>query len=159
MGKSKKSEKPPVFAAVVSAFNTEVTHGLLRGAKAYLAEQGCPIDDAHVFSAPGAFELPLIAEKLAKSRRFDGIITLGCVIKGETAHFEYISLAATQGTMMATLNSGVPIAFGVITTYTAEQAERRAMDDDFNKGRESAAACLASVKALRAVSTLGKKKK
>ena len=102
-----------------------------------------------MFSAPGAFEFPLIAEKLGRTGKFDGIITLGCVVKGETAHFEYISLAATQGTMMATLNCGVPIAFGVITTYTAEQAERRAKDDDFNKGREAAAACLASVKTIR----------
>lgn len=152
--KQKKTNGQPRFAAVVSAFNEGVTNGLLRGAKAYLAEHDITLDDAHVFSAPGAFELPLIAEKLAKTKRFDGVITLGCVIKGETAHFEYISLAATQGTMMATLNSGVPIAFGVITTYTAEQAERRAKDDSFNKGREAAAACLSSVKALQAVKAL-----
>lgn len=158
MSKSRRN-KTPVFAAVVSEFNEVVTHGLLRGAKAYLAENEISLDDAHVFSAPGAFELPLIADKLARTRRFDGIIVLGCVIKGETAHFEFISLAATQGTMMATLNTGVPIAFGVITTYTAEQAERRAKDDTFNKGRESAAACLASVKALRAVSNFKKGKK
>jgi 6,7-dimethyl-8-ribityllumazine synthase len=155
MSKSKK----PVFAAVVSAFNEPVTSGLLRGAKAFLAEQGMAMKEDHVFSAPGAFELPLIAEKLGRTGKFDGIITLGCVVKGETAHFEYISLAATQGTMMATLNCGVPIAFGVITTYTAEQAERRAKDDDFNKGREAAAACLASVNTIRQVKALKSAKK
>ncbi|MBL8790808.1 MAG: 6,7-dimethyl-8-ribityllumazine synthase [Rhizobiales bacterium] len=151
--------KKPVFAIVVSSWNETVTSGLLRGAKAFLAEQGMTVKDDQVFSAPGAFELPLIAEKLARTGRFDGVITLGCVIKGETAHFEYISLAATQGTMMATLNSGVPIAFGVITTYTAEQAERRAKDDDFNKGREAASACLASVRTLREVKALKSGKK
>ena len=103
--------------------------------------------------------MPLVAEKLGRTGRFDGVIILGCVIKGETAHFEYISLAANHGTMMANLNCGVPIAFGVITTYTAEQAERRAKDDDFNKGREAASACLGSINALRAVASLKKKKK
>jgi 6,7-dimethyl-8-ribityllumazine synthase len=142
------------FAIVVSQYNTPVTHGLLRGAKAFLAENNMPVDDAHVFDAPGAFEIPLLAEKVARSGKFDGVITLGCVVKGETAHFEYISLAVTNGVMTANLNAGVPIAFGVITTYTNEQAERRAKDDDFNKGREAASACLASVKALRAVAAL-----
>ncbi|MFT3671927.1 6,7-dimethyl-8-ribityllumazine synthase [Aestuariivirga sp.] len=155
MSKSKK----PVFACVVSSWNEGVTGGLLRGAKAYLEEQGMPLKEEHIFSAPGAFELPLIAEKIARTGKFDGVITLGCVIKGETAHFEYISLGVTHGTMMATLNSGVPIAFGVITTYTAEQAERRAKDDDFNKGREAASACLASVKTLRQVKALKSGKK
>lgn len=158
MSKAKKN-KTPVIAIVVSEFNEVVTHGLVRGARGFLAEHQIDVDDAHVFSVPGAFELPLVAEKLGRTGRFDGVIILGCVIKGETAHFEYISLAATHGTMMANLNCGVPIAFGVITTYTAEQAERRAKDDDFNKGREAASACLGSITALRAVAGLKKKKK
>lgn len=145
------SKRQPVFAIVVSQFNETVTHGLLRGAKAFLAENKMPVHENHVFEVPGAFEIPLVAEKIARTGRFDGVITLGCVIKGETAHFEYISLAVTNGVMTATLNAGVPIAFGVITTYTAEQAERRAKDDDFNKGREAASACLATVRALQAV--------
>lgn len=151
---TKTSKQYARFAIVVSQFNTLVTHGLLRGAKAFLAENNVPVDAQHVFEVPGAFEIPLVAEKVARSGKFDGVITLGCVVKGETAHFEYISLAATNGVMTANLNSGVPIAFGVITTYTAEQAERRAKDDDFNKGREAASACLATVKALRAVAAL-----
>jgi len=152
--KAKKTKGTPVIAAVVSSFNEKVTGGLLRGVKDYLAENGITLKDEHIFTVPGAFELPLVAEKLGRTKKFDGIIVLGCVIKGETAHFEFISLAATQGTMMANLNCGVPIAFGVITTYTAEQAERRAKDDDFNKGREAASACLGSITALRAVKAL-----
>ena len=132
----------PRLALVVSRFNEEVTGGLLKGAKEYLSEKGISLAPEDVYSAPGAFETPLIAQKLAQSGRYQGVICLGCVIKGDTAHFEFISLGATLGIMQASLNTGVPISFGILTTYTDEQAEVRSAADSHNKGREAAAACL-----------------
>lgn len=136
------------IAIVVSRFNDEVTSDLLLGARAQLRESGIEVSDQAVFDAPGAFEIPLIAQALARSGRFDGIICLGCVIKGDTAHFEYISNAASMGLMTASLATGVPLAFGILTTYTEEQAILRSRDDAHNKGREAGAACLASLTTL-----------
>ena len=104
------------IAVLQSEFNDEVTGGLKKGALEVLREHG--IREVQEFRAPGAFEIPLIAKKLARSGRFDGIICLGCVIKGDTAHFEFISLGATVGIQLASLETGVPISFGVLTTYT-----------------------------------------
>lgn len=129
------------FAVIVSRFNNEVTDGLLTGAKKYLLEKTGAESTVETFYAPGAFEIPLLAQKLAQTKRYSGIICLGAVIKGETAHFEFISLGATIGTMQAMLNTGVPISFGILTTYTEEQALERIQDSPANKGREAAAAC------------------
>ena len=136
------------IALVVSEFNPEVTGGLERGALKYLTDYGIDVAAADIFQAPGAFEIPLMAQTLARSSRYDGIVCLGCVIKGDTAHFEFISLGATMGLMQATLQTEVPITFGIITTYTDEQAILRSRDDAHNKGREAAAACVASLEAL-----------
>jgi 6,7-dimethyl-8-ribityllumazine synthase len=143
------------FAVVVSLFNEEVTGGLLRGTEQYLAEKGVTIDTQDLFHAPGAFEIPLIAQQLAQTGRYSGIICLGCVIKGDTAHFEFISLGATIGIMQASLNTETPITFGILTTYTDEQAQVRSRDDAHNKGREAAAACLESARILAHISKLG----
>jgi len=143
--------RPPRLALVVSRFNEPVTGGLRRGALEWLGEHGVGIDEADRFDSPGAFELPLLAQTLAKSRRYDGVICLGCVIKGDTAHFEFISLGATVGLMQAMLATEVPIAFGVLTTYTQEQATVRSADDAHNKGREAAAACLDSLATLQRI--------
>ena len=147
------TQHPPVpairIAIAVSRFNAPVTTGLLRGARRYLADHGVALGDGDIIEAPGAFELPLIAQALARTGRYDGVICLGCVIKGDTAHFEFISLGASQGLMMASLATEFPITFGVLTTYTDEQAVARSQDDDDNKGREAAAACLESVVVLR----------
>tara|TARA_R110002020_G_scaffold10801_2_gene40997 strand:- start:240 stop:683 length:444 start_codon:yes stop_codon:yes gene_type:complete len=145
------SDFSPRLALVVSQFNPEVTHGLRDGALAYLSENGVAIAPDDIYSAPGAFEIPLIARRLAQSG-FDGVICLGCVIKGETAHFEYISDAAAHGLMQVGLETGKPITFGILTTYTDEQAIVRSRKDEHNKGREAAAACL---EVLRLFSTLG----
>jgi 6,7-dimethyl-8-ribityllumazine synthase len=144
-------ETSPRFAIVVSRFNEEVTSGLLRGARAHLAEQGAPVAEDEVLSASGAFELPLIAQTLARTGRYDGVVCLGCVIKGDTAHFEFISLGASVGLMQAGLATETPITFGVLTTYTEEQAEARSRDDAHNKGREAAAACLETALLLRRI--------
>ncbi|MCM5560226.1 6,7-dimethyl-8-ribityllumazine synthase [Pleomorphomonas sp. JP5] len=148
-----KSPTPPRLAVVVSRFNPEVTEGLLAGTRRELDERGVPLADADVFHAPGAFEIPLLAQTLAKTGRYAGVICLGCVIKGDTAHFEFISLGAATGLMQATLATGVPITFGILTTYTDEQALLRSRDDAANKGREAAAACveaLATIVKIRA---------
>ena len=89
-----------------------------------------------------------MAQSLARSGRYDGVVCLGCVIKGDTAHFEFISLGATMGLMQATLQTEVPITSGIITTYTDEQAIARSRDDHHNKGREAAAACVDSLEVL-----------
>lgn len=136
------------MAVVTSRFNEEVTGGLKQGALNYLKEQGITVEDSHIFAAPGAFELPVIAQALAKSGKFDGVVCLGCVTKHETAHFEFVSLGATMGLMQAALNTGVPIAFGVLTTYTAEQAKARSRADANNKGIEAAAAVVETLEVL-----------
>ena len=129
------------FAIVTSKFNAEVTNGLREGALAYLKEKEMSATQIELFEAPGAFETPLIAQKLARTGRFSGVICLGSVIKGETAHFEFISLGASMGIMQAMLSTNVPISFGILTTYTDEQAALRSANDQHNKGREAAAAC------------------
>ena len=141
----------PRLAIVVSRFNPEVTEGLLGGAKAHLAEQGAPILEEDVIEAPGAFELPLIAQTLVRSGRYEGVICLGCVVKGDTAHFEFISLSAAIGLMQAGLATETPISFGILTTYTDEQALVRSREDFANKGREAAAACLETARTLRGI--------
>ncbi|HTN60093.1 MAG TPA: 6,7-dimethyl-8-ribityllumazine synthase [Devosia sp.] len=143
--------KPARIAIVVSSFNTEVTSGLAKGALAALAEQGVIVAAAHIYSAPGAFEIPLIAQALARLGRYDGVVCLGCVIKGDTAHFEYISLAASTGLMNAALATGIPLSLGILTTYTDEQANLRSRDDAHNKGREAAMACLEAIATLNRV--------
>ena len=141
----------PRLALVVSRFNTEITGGLRAGAIAWLFEHGIALRDEDRFDSPGAFELPLIAQTLARTGRYDGVICLGCVIKGDTAHFEFISLGAATGLMQASLSTEVPIAFGVLTTYTEAQAIVRSRDDAHNKGREAAAACVESLAILQAI--------
>lgn len=138
----------PRFAIIVSRFNDGVTSGLRRGALAYLKENGIDVPEDDIYSAPGAFEIPLIAQTLAQTKTFDGVICLGCVIKGDTAHFEYISQAVSAGLMTASLATGIPLTFGVLTTYTDEQAEMRSREDQHNKGREAAAACLEAARVL-----------
>jgi len=140
----------PRLALVVSQFNPEVTEGLRDRALAYLSANGITVSSENIYSAPGAFEIPLIAKRLAQSG-FDGVICLGCVIKGDTAHFEYISEAVAHGLMQAGLETGKPITFGILTTYTDEQAIVRSRADEHNKGREAAAACVEALQTLGAV--------
>ncbi|HKE86320.1 MAG TPA: 6,7-dimethyl-8-ribityllumazine synthase [Vicinamibacterales bacterium] len=130
------------FAIIASRFNVDVTDGLVKGARSALADAGVRDEDVTLVRVPGAFELPITAERLAQSGRFDAIICLGCVIKGDTMHFEYISAAASQGIMNASTNSGVPVAFGLLTALTEEQARTRSADGPENKGREAALAAV-----------------
>ena len=130
------------FAVIVSRFNATITAPLRDAAVAALHEAGAAPNDVEEFSVPGAFELPQAARCAAETGRFDAIVCLGCVIRGETPHFEYVSSAAAQGVMAASGDTGVPMAFGVLTTDTEAQARARAGADEHNKGREAAAAAL-----------------
>lgn len=136
------------FAVLVAKFNPRITDGLRDGALTYLEEQGCKVQPQDIIYAPGAFEVPLLAKALAETQTYAGVICLGAVIKGDTAHFEFVSLGATMGIQEVSLRTGVPIAFGVLTTYTTEQALARAQDNPINKGREAAAACYETAKTL-----------
>lgn len=137
------------FAIVVSRYNREVTDGLLQGALDFLSENGVALSAEDVIDAPGAFEMPLLAKVIARTGRYDGVICLGCVVKGDTAHFEFISLGAAVGIQQATIETRIPIAFGILTTYTDEQALLRSRPGADNKGREAANACYQSAKTLR----------
>ena len=119
-------------AIVLSRFNGDVTNRLLESAFAELGRAGIDRENVTVMPVPGAFELPIGAMALAKTRRYVAIVALGCVIRGETAHFEYVAGEAASGLQLAALETGVPVAFGVLTTDTLEQAMARA-----DKGAEA----------------------
>ena len=130
------------FAIVVSVFNGEITGGLLKGACQALAEASVRDDDVTIVRVPGAFDIPVAALRAAETGRFDAVICLGAVIKGETMHFEYIAGAACQAMAAAAAATGVPITLGVLTTLTEDQAAKRAGDGPGNKGREAALAAV-----------------
>jgi 6,7-dimethyl-8-ribityllumazine synthase len=129
------------FAIVVSRFNDTVTDRLLTGALACLEEHGVSADDVDVFSVPGAFELPVTAMHAAQSG-YSAVIAIGCVIRGDTPHFDYVAGGAVQGLMQATIKTGVPVIFGVLTTDTMQQALDRAGGKSGNKGWEAAMTAL-----------------
>jgi len=128
------------FALVVSTYHAFVTGRLEAGARAMLREAGIDDRDIVTFEVPGAFELAQAADHLAKTGEWTAVACLGCLIRGETPHFDYIAQAASQGIMRAAQASRVPIAFGVLTTNTAEEALARAGEGAANKGREAASA-------------------
>ena len=123
---------------VVSTFNEAVTSRLLAGAESTLTQLGTPQHHRQVIRVPGAFEIPLIAKTLAQSRRFDAIICLGAVIRGETPHFDYICAETSRGIGHAALETGIPIIFGVLTTDTVDQAMERSGPPERNKGADAA---------------------
>lgn len=137
------------FAVVVSRWNSEVTDGLLHGALRALTRQGVADDAIVTARVPGAFELPLAAKVLAESGRFDAVITLGCVIRGDTPHFEYVCSECTRGIGEVSLRTGVPVAFGVLTSENLQQALDRSRDNDENKGEEAALSALEMVSLLQ----------
>ena len=129
-------------ALVVSTYHAFVTDRLEAGARAALREAGLTDEDVVTFKVPGAYELAQAAQRVAETRSWDAVVCLGCLIRGETPHFDYIATAAAEGIMRASQATAVPIAFGVLTTNTAEEAMARAGDGPSNKGRESASAAL-----------------
>ncbi|MFQ5931970.1 MAG: 6,7-dimethyl-8-ribityllumazine synthase [Nitrospiraceae bacterium] len=123
---------------VVSRYNEFVTSRLLAGAVDVLTKAGTSEEDIEVAWVPGAFEIPLVARRLARSGRFDAVICLGAVIRGETPHFEYIGREASRGIAQASWETDLPVIFGVLTTDTVEQAMERAGAPERNRGAEAA---------------------
>ena len=130
------------IAVVVSRFNDFVTDRLKSGALEGLAASGVAAEDVTVVDVPGSFEVPMAARRAAETGRFHAIVCLGCLIRGETAHFEYIASAASHGLMAASGDTGVPMTFGILTTDSAEQALARAGSGPTNKGWEAAVAAV-----------------
>jgi 6,7-dimethyl-8-ribityllumazine synthase len=129
-------------AIVVSRFNDFVTDRLLDGARAALGDAGVAAADVEVLHVPGAFEIPMAAQRIAETGKVDAVVCLGCLIRGATPHFEFIASACAHGITAAAASTGVPMAFGVLTTNSAEEALERAAPGPTNKGREAADAAL-----------------
>lgn len=126
------------LAIVVSRFNEFINGRLLTGAEDALKRHGVEDENIEIYWVPGAFEIPLTAQKLAESKKFDAVITLGTVIRGATPHFDYVSNEVAKGVASASMKTGVPIIFGVLTTDTIEQAIERAGTKAGNKGYDAA---------------------
>lgn len=135
---------------VVGRFNDLITMRLLDGAKDALKRHGVEQDDVELAFVPGAFELPLVAKKMAMSKKYDAVITLGTVIRGATPHFDYVCSEAAKGVAQASYQSEVPVIFGVLTTETIEQAIERAGTKAGNKGWEAATAAIEMANLMRA---------
>jgi len=138
-------------AIVCGRFNDLITNRLLDGALGALAVHGVAEADVSVAWVPGAFEIPLAAQSFAKSGRFDAVIALGCVIRGDTAHFEYVAGPCAEGIQQVALETGLPVIFGVLTTENLEQSLIRSEPEGDNKGEESARTAIEMVDLLRRV--------
>ena len=130
------------FGVIVGRFNDFISDRLLGGALDALARHGTKNEDIDIVKVPGAFEIPLMAKKMAEKNKYDAIICLGAVIRGSTPHFEYVSSEVSKGIALVSLDFGVPVIFGVITTDTLEQAIERAGSKSGNKGWASAVAAM-----------------
>lgn len=137
------------MAIVRAAFNEAVVEGLAQGAREALLRSGARAADLLELVVPGALELPLAARSAALSGRFDAVVALGAVIRGETDHYEHVARAATDGLLRVSLDTGVPVGFGVLTVRDEAQAAARAAAGEHNKGAEAARAAVAMVHALR----------
>ena len=137
------------FAVVVARFNEDVTARLLSGARTAFERHGVRDDDVDVAWVPGAFELPIVARNRAESRRYDAVVCLGAVIRGETPHFEFISEEAANGIGRVAQDTGVPAVFGVITPNTVEQALDRAGGKIGNKGYDAAVSAIEMANLMR----------
>ena len=132
------SAKPYTFGIVVAEWNTNITGPLLEGAIDGLKKNGAELDNIDVYPVPGSFELTAGALLLAESGKYDAVITLGCVIQGETRHFDVICAAVAHGVSEVSIKTGIPVIFGVLTTDNLEQAQDRAGGKHGNKGEEAA---------------------
>lgn len=126
------------FAIVATRFNDFIVDRLVAGAVDYLSRHGGSTEDMTIVRIPGAFEMPVVCKKMAASGKYDGIIALGAVIRGGTPHFEFVASEATKGLAMVSLESGLPVGFGLLTTDNIEQAIERAGTKAGNKGVEAA---------------------
>lgn len=139
------------IALVASRFNDFIVDKLIAGAVDYLTRHGLEKEDLTLVRVPGAFELPLVAKKLAKSKNFDGVICLGAIIRGATPHFDYVAAEASKGIALVSLETETPVGFGVLTTDTLEQAIERAGSKAGNKGAEAAQALLETIRVMEQI--------
>jgi 6,7-dimethyl-8-ribityllumazine synthase len=137
------------FAIVVTRFNSFVTERLLGGAMDALTRTGCAAEDIEVVKAPGSWEAPLVAAELARQKRHDAVVVLGALIRGDTPHFDYIAAEATKGLGQIAIETGVPVAYGVLTTNTLEQAIDRAGAKSGNKGFDAAMSAVEMANLMR----------
>lgn len=137
------------FAIVAARFNASVVDRLLAGATATLADHGVPDDHVTVARVPGCFEIPLVAKRLAASGRFECLITIGAVVRGDTPHFEYVAGETARGIARVALDENLPVIFGILTVNEMAEAMARAGGDEGNKGEEAARAALEMVTVLR----------
>lgn len=140
------------MAVVVARFNSFITDRLLDGALAAIARQGGDAAAVAVVGVPGAFELPLAVQRLARSGRYDAIVALGAVIRGATPHFDYVCSAAAKGLADISLETGIPVGFGVLTTDTVDQAIERAGSKAGNKGEEATLTAIEMANLLKELS-------
>jgi len=136
------------FALVVSRFNSFITERLLEGALDSLRRKGVRDEDLTVVRVPGAWEIPLVAKRLAQAKSYHAVICLGAVIRGATPHFDYVAAEVSKGIAQVTLDTGVPVSFGILTTDTLEQAVERAGSKAGNKGYAAAEAAIEMVNLL-----------
>ena len=139
------------FAIVAARFNELITNKLVGGAIDGLVRHGASEEDVEIAWVPGAFEIPLVAQRLASSRKYDAVICLGAVIRGSTPHFDYVAAEVSKGVAHVTLQTGVPVIFGVLTTDSIEQAIERAGTKAGNKGFDAAATAIEMANLLRVV--------
>ncbi len=137
------------FAVVLSRFNEFITGKLLEGAKDALLRHGAKDEDIEVVKVPGSFEIPMVAKKMALKGTFNAVICLGTVIRGATPHFEYIAAEVSKGIAMASMETGVPVVFGVLTCDTIEQAVERAGTKSGNKGWDAAMTAIEMAQLLK----------
>ena len=147
-----KSER---YAILVSRWNDLITSRLLEGSIDSIVRHGGSREQIDIIWAPGSYELPLVSQKLAKSGRYEAIIALACVIRGGTPHFDYVASEVTKGLANVSLDTGVPVSFGVLTTNSIEQAIERAGTKMGNKGTEAALAAIEMVRLFEALPTVG----
>jgi 6,7-dimethyl-8-ribityllumazine synthase len=140
---------------VAARFNKQITGRLLDACVASLADHGVRPEDLEIVRVPGAFEIPLVARTMARANRFDAVICLGAVIRGDTPHFDYICSEVSRGIGRAAMETEVPIIFGVLTTETVAQAEERADPKRFNRGGAAAQSAIEMVKVMQRVKALG----
>lgn len=134
LNKKKLDGRKLKIGLVVSLFNTEITHGLLKGCLEGLKENGVKKQNIVIQEVPGSFEIPLAAQRLARTRKFQAIICLGAIIKGETAHWDYLAQAVSWGIMKLSLENNMPVLFGVLTCQNLKQAQVRSGPNKNNKG-------------------------
>jgi 6,7-dimethyl-8-ribityllumazine synthase len=139
------------IALVVARFNEEVTSALSQGAQDALLQHGVDPDNVHIHHVPGSYELPTVAARLARSRRYDAVVCIGAVIRGETQHHDYISHAVAQALARIGAETGVPTLLGVVTTETWDQAVQRAGGTEGNRGADAALAALEMIDLLQQI--------